>query len=224
MLRLIQINGAGVGRVYNLNDFQTVGRSPANHLVVDDPAVSREQCAIQVQNEVASVVARDPASPVLVNGFRVDGHIMRPGDVLQLGQMQFLLQTTEPTILGTSPLPPTLVPGQAPQPAQPGPISWSNSVHWNQVNVAQSQGPSPLWGLLTFFLAIPLLILGVMALPVLPYIATMAGIGLAVWGVVECSQWQVYAPNSLAAWAKIGGGVALVTLGVFWIVTFQSRP
>lgn len=205
MLRLVQINGTAAGRIYHLNDFQTVGRSPANHLVLDDPSVSRDQCAIHVQNGLVTVVARDQTSPVLLNGYRVENCSVRPGDVVQFGQTQFQVQ---------APLQPTIMPlAQAPPPM-------GNSGNFNQITVVQQQGASSLWSILAIALAIPLIAMGFMIVALLPYLLIFAGLFLIGWGALERRHWHGYGYSApMATYAKAAGGVGLIFFAALWLFT-----
>lgn len=63
----------------------SIGREASNHVVVDDPAVSREHAAIfQVGNDhVLSDLHSEHGT--FVNGTRIDRHILQHGDIVELG-------------------------------------------------------------------------------------------------------------------------------------------
>ena len=63
----------------------SIGRETSNHVVVDDPAVSREHAAIfQVGNDhVLSDLHSEHGT--FVNGTRLDRHILQHGDIVELG-------------------------------------------------------------------------------------------------------------------------------------------
>jgi pSer/pThr/pTyr-binding forkhead associated (FHA) protein len=63
----------------------SIGREASNHVVIDDPAVSREHAAIfQAGNDhVLSDLHTEHGT--FVNGARVDRHILQHGDVVEFG-------------------------------------------------------------------------------------------------------------------------------------------
>lgn len=63
----------------------SIGREASNHVVIDDPAVSREHAAIfQAGNDhVLSDLHTEHGT--FVNGTRVDRHILQHGDVVEFG-------------------------------------------------------------------------------------------------------------------------------------------
>jgi hypothetical protein len=63
----------------------SIGREASNHVVIDDPAVTREHAAIfQVGNDhVLSDLHSEHGT--FVNGKRVDSHILQHGDIVEFG-------------------------------------------------------------------------------------------------------------------------------------------
>lgn len=73
-----------------------VGRDTHNHVVVDDPAVSAEHATIvPVGNDHVLEDLKSPGGTV-VNGSRVDRHILQHGDVIELGS--FFLRYLNPRL------------------------------------------------------------------------------------------------------------------------------
>jgi serine/threonine protein kinase len=93
-LQLLVIAGPDKGRAFPLGSDQTLligrGRSSGTHLA--DPHVSKVHCAVDCEGERATV--RDEASTAgtFVNGVRVTEQLLRPGDVIRIGQTQLRLE------------------------------------------------------------------------------------------------------------------------------------
>ncbi len=76
-----------------------VGRDTHNHVVVDDPAVGAEHATIvPVGNDHVLEDLKNPGGTV-VNGSRVDRHILQHGDVIELGS--FYLRYLNPRLSST---------------------------------------------------------------------------------------------------------------------------
>ncbi len=76
-----------------------VGRDTHNHVVVDDPAVGAEHATIvPVGNDHVLEDLKSPGGTV-VNGSRVDRHILQHGDVIELGS--FFLRYLNPRLSST---------------------------------------------------------------------------------------------------------------------------
>lgn len=75
-----------------------IGRAPHNHVVVDDPAVSDEHAEIIPIGNDHIVQDLGTAGGTLVNGARVDRHILQHADVIELGD--FYLRYLNPRVSG----------------------------------------------------------------------------------------------------------------------------
>ena len=73
-----------------------VGRDAHNHVVVDDPAVAGEHAAITTIGNDHILQDLRTASGTVVNGNRVDRHILQHGDVIELGS--FYLRYLNPRV------------------------------------------------------------------------------------------------------------------------------
>jgi FHA domain len=75
-----------------------VGREAHNHVVVDDPAVGGEHAQIIPVGNDHILEDLRTASGTIVNGNRVDRHILQHGDVIELGD--FYLRYLNPRVSG----------------------------------------------------------------------------------------------------------------------------
>jgi adenylate cyclase len=84
------------GRRYEIEPPTTLGRSPENAVVVDDPDVSRQHCVIEY--EASEFLVRDlrSANGTYLNGKRVSAAALRHGDVISLGGVTFTFQSWAP--------------------------------------------------------------------------------------------------------------------------------
>ncbi|MGH9405948.1 MAG: sigma 54-interacting transcriptional regulator [Terriglobia bacterium] len=95
--KLITLLGPHRGKAYDLNEPRiTVGRLPANHLYLPEQGVSRQHCVFETEGE--RVILRDLESR---NGTRVNGmpileRALEDGDLIEIGDSQFMFLLKEP--------------------------------------------------------------------------------------------------------------------------------
>ncbi len=65
----------------------SIGRSPDQHIVLRDRAVSRCHAVILREGNVYSVVDRQSTHGTFLNGARIERAVLKPGDLLQLGSL-----------------------------------------------------------------------------------------------------------------------------------------
>lgn len=68
---------------------KTVGRAPRADFVVDAPLVSRLHCRLTLQADGLLVEDLESTNGTFVNGERVTTLVMRSGDALRVGRMEF---------------------------------------------------------------------------------------------------------------------------------------
>ena len=68
---------------------KTVGRAPRADFVVDAPLVSRLHCRLTLQPDGLLVEDLESTNGTFVNGERVTRLVMRSGDALRVGRMEF---------------------------------------------------------------------------------------------------------------------------------------
>ena len=72
-----------------------IGRSPARHLVLQGPKVSRKHCRL-VRMEVGwRLVDLDSANGLCANGSRITNHELQSGDVIDVGEYQLRYVTVD---------------------------------------------------------------------------------------------------------------------------------
>jgi hypothetical protein len=93
-LELVIIAGPDKGRNFTLNVGQDLmlGRSAQAHYQLSDPRVSRNHCQIKLEGDQVSVICNGGSGGTLVNGHKVQRHILKPGDIVQVGDTQMRLQ------------------------------------------------------------------------------------------------------------------------------------
>lgn len=71
---------------------KTVGRAPRADFVVDAPLVSRLHCRLTLQADGLLVEDLESTNGTFVNGERVTRLVMRHGDALRVGRMEFAVR------------------------------------------------------------------------------------------------------------------------------------
>src|SRR5438552_3190214 len=114
MAKLVLLSAGMTGRTHDLTvDKTTIGRVEDNTFQIAEPSVSSHHC--EVLRRGSEVVVRDLNSTngTFINGEKVTESVMKPGQVLRLGQIEIRLETEASA--GAS------APAAAPSPATPPP-------------------------------------------------------------------------------------------------------
>lgn len=119
MARLLKTNGAGEPEVLELNlGVNQFGRDPENHFPVNHPTVSTHHCELILTAD--GVLLRDCNSTngTFVNDAMVKQAVLQAGQRLRLGDVEFLVDTTDvriaiPEIERPVPAPPVVLPDGA---------------------------------------------------------------------------------------------------------------
>ena len=119
MARLLKTNGAGEPEVLELNlGVNHFGRDSENHFPINHATVSSHHCQLILTAD--GVLLRDVGSTngTFVNGARVTQAVLQPGQTLRLGDVEFVVDTTEvhiaiPEIERPIPAPPVVLPDGA---------------------------------------------------------------------------------------------------------------
>jgi hypothetical protein len=118
--QLTALRGPLAGRSFPLADAPaTFGRSPENTIVIASARASRSHAA--VRRDAAGYTLYDTGSSngTLVNGQRVTAQLLRPGDVIEIGEEAFRFDSTPDPLQDA--FAPTVPFGAAQQPAPPLP-------------------------------------------------------------------------------------------------------
>lgn len=209
----MQLRHVASGRKYSLSAMQTVGRDPSNNIVVPEPHVSREQCALQLHNGLLYVTVKPgSAQVVFVNGSLVQQQaVLNPGDHLTIGNTNFVVETESAQMHVTTAFTPQYAAQQA-----------------SAVMAAPKQGPNALmWGLIGAVLACPLIAIVFWATIMLEYVMLIVGGVVLVWGFVERNQLRATGrmPTSSTN-LKIFGGAIILLIGVVLVINdvqFRAR-
>jgi pSer/pThr/pTyr-binding forkhead associated (FHA) protein len=73
---------------------KTVGRAPRADFVVDAPLVSRLHCRLTLQSDGLLVEDLESTNGTFVNGERVTKLLLRNGDALRVGRVEFSVKKT----------------------------------------------------------------------------------------------------------------------------------
>jgi FHA domain-containing protein len=76
----------------------SVGRGPDRDLVIPDGEVSRQHALFRIENQAHTIADLHTSNGTFVNGARVSRHVLRPGDVVELGpaRVSFRQETESP--------------------------------------------------------------------------------------------------------------------------------
>ncbi len=93
-LQLLIIAGPDQGRAFTLDPGPNLmlGRSHHSLYRLNDMRVSRNHCQILLEGDVVTVVDNGGSGGTLINGAPVSRHVLKPGDVLQVGDSRLRLQ------------------------------------------------------------------------------------------------------------------------------------
>jgi transcriptional regulator with GAF, ATPase, and Fis domain len=96
MPHLIAYAGPLQGRTFSLPEGQwTIGRSPANHLWLDDLEVSRNHCVVVTADGASEIRDLGSRNGTLVNGGAIASQLLQPDDEIIIGASVFSFAATE---------------------------------------------------------------------------------------------------------------------------------
>src|SRR5207237_3247567 len=101
MAKLVVLSAGMTGRTHELKvDKTTIGRVDDNTFQIPEPSVSSHHCEVLLRG--SDVVIRDLNSTngTFINGEKVAESVLKPGQVLKLGQIEMRLETE-----GMAPMP-----------------------------------------------------------------------------------------------------------------------
>src|ERR1039457_5619920 len=94
MLKLVLLSPGMTGRSQDLKqDKTTIGRLEDNTLQIAEPSVSSHHCEVLLRG--SEVVVRDLNSTngTYINGEKITERVIKPGQILRLGQVELRLET-----------------------------------------------------------------------------------------------------------------------------------
>ncbi len=87
--RLRWVNRPDGELVFHVQDGATVGRAPENEIAVDEDGVSRRHCRLSVKNGMLELEDLGSTNGTYINGERVRGAVLGPGDEFLVGRCLF---------------------------------------------------------------------------------------------------------------------------------------
>ena len=96
MAKLVLLSQGLIGRTHDLKvDTTTIGRVDDNTFPIAEPSVSSHHC--EVLRKGSEVVVRDLNSTngTFINGEKIAESVLKPGQILRLGQIEMRLETDE---------------------------------------------------------------------------------------------------------------------------------
>jgi pSer/pThr/pTyr-binding forkhead associated (FHA) protein len=110
MAKLVVLSVGMTGRTQELKvEKTTIGRVEDNSFQIAEPSVSSHHCEVLLQGN--DVVVRDLNSTngTFINGEKVTERVLKPGQILRLGQVEMRLETGAPVAPMKKPLDQTMV-------------------------------------------------------------------------------------------------------------------
>jgi predicted component of type VI protein secretion system len=93
MAKLVLLSAGMTGRVHELKvDKTTVGRVDDNTLQIPEPSVSSHHCEILLRGSDVVVHDLNSTNGTFINGEKVTESVLKPGQVLRLGQIEMRLE------------------------------------------------------------------------------------------------------------------------------------
>lgn len=104
MAKLVVLSAGMSGRTHELKvDKTTIGRVEDNTFQIAEPSVSSHHCEIELRG--SDVVVRDLNSTngTYINGEKITESVLKPGQLLRLGQIELRLENGSPPAAGAAP-------------------------------------------------------------------------------------------------------------------------
>jgi pSer/pThr/pTyr-binding forkhead associated (FHA) protein len=102
MAKLVIQNQGMTGRAHELSvDRTTIGRVDDNTLQIADPSVSSHHCEVQLHGSEILIRDLNSTNGSFINGEKITEKVLKPGQILRLGQVELKLE-----VEGAMPAPP----------------------------------------------------------------------------------------------------------------------
>src|SRR5690242_21189104 len=97
MAKLVLLSAGMTGRTHELKvDKTTVGRVEDNTFQIAEPSVSSHHCEILLKGSDVVVHDLNSTNGTFINGEKVSESVLKPGQILRLGQIEMRLETDAP--------------------------------------------------------------------------------------------------------------------------------
>ena len=93
MLKLVALSEGYTGRSHQLTvDRTTVGRVDGNSFTIPEPSVSSHHCEVLLKGSDVVIKDLNSTNGTFINGKRVTEDVLKPGQILRLGQVEMKLE------------------------------------------------------------------------------------------------------------------------------------
>src|SRR5207253_1777783 len=106
MAKLVVLSAGMTGRTHELKVDTTIGRVDDNSFQISEPSVSSHHCEILLRGPEVVVRDLNSTNGTYINGEKVTESVLKPGQVLRLGQIEMRLETESPSTGSPSSAPP----------------------------------------------------------------------------------------------------------------------
>ncbi len=97
MLKFVVLSPGMTGRTYELTvDKTTIGRFQDNSFQISDPSVSSHHCEVILRGDEVVVHDLNSTNGTYVSGAEINESVIKPGQILRLGQIEMRLETDAP--------------------------------------------------------------------------------------------------------------------------------
>lgn len=105
MAKLVVLSEGFTGRTYELKvDKTTVGRVDDNAFQIVEPSVSSHHCEVLLRGNDVVIKDLNSTNGTFISGERVTESVLKPGQILRLGQIEMRLETGASQPAGKIPL------------------------------------------------------------------------------------------------------------------------
>jgi pSer/pThr/pTyr-binding forkhead associated (FHA) protein len=110
MAKLVVLSVGMTGRTQELKaEKTTVGRVEDNSFQIAEPSVSSHHCEVVLRGNEVVVRDLNSTNGTFINGEKITEKVMKPGQILRLGQVEMRLETDTPTAPTKKPIDQTMV-------------------------------------------------------------------------------------------------------------------
>jgi hypothetical protein len=100
-VKLVLLSAGMTGRTCELKaDKTTIGRSEDNAFQIADPSVSSHHCEVLLRGSEVSIRDLNSTNGSFINGVPATESVLKPGEILRLGQVQMRLEGDAPAVPG----------------------------------------------------------------------------------------------------------------------------
>src|SRR5262249_21640061 len=97
MAKLVLLSAGMTGRTHELKvDKTTIGRVEDNTFQIAEPSVSSHHCEVMLRGSDVVIHDLNSTNGTFINGEKVTESVLKPGQILRLGQIEMRLETDTP--------------------------------------------------------------------------------------------------------------------------------